>query len=176
MPVPDLHPLNMIWLVGDPSEVRAIGAAILDVTRMALSEARANPMQSAVIVGAARSETGGCAFETEVIRPRSDMSELRPLFATMMAIGERILDHLRKGWPDDDATRDKIYAEARDVLVSRGARPVAAHLFADATVAAVLSRRNDDFTVMALYPDGRLLMLPASLLKDLFIGYAERKR
>src|SRR4051812_45216783 len=93
MAIPSLHPLNLLWLVGDPSEMRALNSTLGELTARALdSEDNASLQSHAVIIGALPSPTGACLFDTEVIVPKVDSLELRPTYNTIFEVCDSARD------------------------------------------------------------------------------------
>lgn len=176
MPVPPIHPLNLLWLLGDPSEFRMLGPTIRQVVDEALKkEGGSNPEQQAVIVGALQSPVGACLFDTEVIAPKHDAIELRPMYNTIFEVCDAIQDLIADGFPDDLETIRVINARARKLLEDRGCNPRAAHLVAEAAMAAI-HLGGTDMMVVSLYPDGRLLFLKAKLLNETFLTYLDARQ
>jgi len=153
-----------------------LGPTIRQIVDEALKkEGGPNPEQQAVIVGALQAPLGACVFVTEVITPKHDALELRPMYFTMLQVLEAIQDLISDGFPDDLESVRVINARARKLLEDRGGDPRVAHIVAEAAMAAI-HLGGTDMMVVSLYPDGRLLFLKTKLLNRTFLAYLEARQ
>jgi hypothetical protein len=174
MALPEIHPMNVLWLVGDPSEMRELLPTIQDLFWRALKGEGGDVNRHAVIIGAIENSSGPSVFDTEVIEPRSDAIELRPMFNTLYLICGEITDLISEGPPQNPEQQREVHLRARKVMQDRGGSPRGAHLMADSAVAAI-HLSNEDLITATLYPDGRLLLVKTGLLHKVFLEYLERR-
>jgi hypothetical protein len=176
MSVHGLHPLNMHWLIGDPSEMRALAPTIYELYVKAMEREGAVPGKLAVIIGAMQSPLGACLFDTEVITPTHDSPTLRPTYNTIFLVCDAIKDLIAKGPPMDPKALQAIYARTREFLDKHKRDVRAAHLLAEAATLVIHgAHMPEDALSIAYYPDGRLFVLPTLLLRELVLAFLEEK-
>lgn len=176
MAISALHQLNMHWLIGDPSEMRELGPTIYQLYAEAIGREVSQQGKQAVIVGAIGGPGRPCVFDTEVITPKHDSPELRPTYHTIFRVCDAIKDLIADGPPESEQAANAIFERARQFLNAQKRDVRAAQLLAESAVMVIYGERMPEHTLaITYYPDGRLLVLPVLLLRELVLAYLEAK-